>query len=57
MRQAINIRDLERDLLLPGIKINISTDDFAPIKSAQLGKLIGERSEPFGPVIEASAVP
>lgn len=57
MRQATNIRDLELDLRLPGIKINVSPDDFNPIMSMRLRKLVGERWEPSGPVIEASVVP
>jgi branched-chain amino acid transport system substrate-binding protein len=55
--RATNIRGLKLDLLLRGIKINIRPDDFAPIESMQLRKLASERWGPFGPVIEASAVP
>jgi len=51
MRQAGNIKDLELDMLPPGIKINTGPDDFAPIESMQLRRLMGERWEPFGPVI------
>ncbi len=57
MRQAANIRDLELDMLIPGIRINTSPDDFAPIKSMQLRKLVGERWEPFGSIIDAGKGP
>jgi ABC-type branched-subunit amino acid transport system substrate-binding protein len=57
MRQAANIRNLEIDMLMPGIRINTSPDDFAPVKSMQLRRLVGERWQPFGQVIEAAAGP
>jgi branched-chain amino acid transport system substrate-binding protein len=41
MRQASNIKDLEVDLLLPSIRINTSPDDFAPLKSIELRRLMG----------------
>ena len=34
MKQAANIKDLELDGLLPGIKVNTSPTDFAPISAA-----------------------
>jgi branched-chain amino acid transport system substrate-binding protein len=43
MGQAANIRNLEIDMLMPGIRINTSPDDFAPVKSMQLRRLVGER--------------
>src|ERR1035438_6246428 len=36
MKQAANIRDLELGGLLPGIKVNTSATDFAPISQLQL---------------------
>jgi len=57
MREAANIRNLEIDMLLPGIKLNTAPDDFAPVKSMQLRRLVGERWQPFGPVIEVTAGP
>ncbi|MHC2332897.1 ABC transporter substrate-binding protein [Bradyrhizobium sp. USDA 4454] len=53
MREAANIKDLEVDMLLPGIKVNTRPDEFAPVRSVQLRKLVGDRWVPFGPVIEA----
>lgn len=57
MRQAASIKGLELDMLMPGIKISTAPDDFAPIKSIQLRRLVGERWQPFGPVIEANPGP
>jgi ABC-type branched-subunit amino acid transport system substrate-binding protein len=51
MRQAANIHDLEIDTLLPGVKINTSPTDYAPIKQLQLMRFKGERWELFGPVM------
>jgi branched-chain amino acid transport system substrate-binding protein len=55
MRQAANIKDLEIDMLMPGIKINTSPDNFAPVESMQLRRLVGERWQPFGEVINPSS--
>ncbi|MCF2524761.1 ABC transporter substrate-binding protein [Bradyrhizobium sp. G127] len=57
MRQATNLKGLELDMLLPGIRINTAPDDLAPIKSMQLRRLVGERWETFGGVIEAAPMP
>lgn len=57
MRQAASIKGLELDMLMPGIKISTGPDDFAPIKSMQLRRLVGERWQPFGQVIEANSGP
>ena len=51
MKQAANLKDLQLDMLLPGITINTSPDDFAPIKQMQMEKFNGERWELFGPVL------
>lgn len=57
MRQAASMKGLELDMLMPGIKISTGPDDFAPIKSMQLRRLVGERWQPFGQVIEANSGP
>jgi len=54
MRQAASIKNLELPLLLPGIKINTSPTDFAPIEQEQLAKFDGERWALFGEMIDAS---
>ena len=51
MKQAASIEDLERPMLLPGIKVNTSPTDFYPIKQMQMRRFNGERYEPFGPII------
>jgi branched-chain amino acid transport system substrate-binding protein len=42
-------------LLLPGIKINTSTSDFAPIEQLQMMRFNGKSWELFGPVMNAEA--
>jgi branched-chain amino acid transport system substrate-binding protein len=53
MKQAANIRDLELDGLLPGIKINTSATDFAPISQVQMMRFKGKTWERFGDIIDA----
>jgi branched-chain amino acid transport system substrate-binding protein len=53
MRQAANIKDLELPLLLPGVKINTSPTDFAPIEQEQLARFNGEKWETFGELFDA----
>ncbi len=51
MKQAASIKGLQLEGVLPGITINTSATDFAPIKQFQLRKFKGERWELFGDVI------
>jgi branched-chain amino acid transport system substrate-binding protein len=51
MKQAASIKDLELGGLLPGIKVNTSASDFAPISQLQLMKFQGERWDLFGDII------
>jgi len=53
MKQAANMRDLELGGLLPGIKINTSATDFAPISQVQMMRFKGETWERFGEIIDA----
>jgi branched-chain amino acid transport system substrate-binding protein len=53
MKQAAGIRDLELDGLLPGIKINTSATNFAPISQLQLARFKGETWERFGNIISS----
>jgi ABC-type branched-subunit amino acid transport system substrate-binding protein len=53
MKQAASIKGLQLEGLLPGVTINTSTTDFAPIKQFQLRKFKGERWELFGDVISS----
>jgi branched-chain amino acid transport system substrate-binding protein len=52
IKQAANLRDVESDLLLPGIKINTSPSDYYPLEQLQLVRFNGERYETLGPVID-----
>jgi branched-chain amino acid transport system substrate-binding protein len=51
MKQAANLKNLELGLLLPGIRINTSPKDFAPLEQMQLMRFKGESWELFGEVI------
>ena len=54
MRQAANIRDQKLPMVVPGITISTSGDDFAPIKQMQLAKFDGTTWRLFGEVISGS---
>ena len=51
MKQAASIKNLQLEMGLPGIKLNTSATDFAPISQLQLQKFKGERWELFGPIL------
>jgi ABC-type branched-subunit amino acid transport system substrate-binding protein len=51
MKQAANLKDFRTEVLLPGIAINTSPSDFAPISQLQLMRFKGEKWELFGEVI------
>jgi branched-chain amino acid transport system substrate-binding protein len=51
MKQAANLRDLKLDGLLPGVMVNTSPTDFAPIDQFQMMSFKGERWRRFGEVI------
>jgi branched-chain amino acid transport system substrate-binding protein len=53
MKQAASIKNLELPGLLPGIKVNTSATDFAPISSVQLMKFKGQTWERFGEIISS----
>jgi branched-chain amino acid transport system substrate-binding protein len=55
MKQAASIKDLELGGLLPGIKVNTSATDFAPISSVQLIRFKGETWERFGEILSGDA--
>lgn len=52
MKQAANLRDFRTDNLLPGIAINTSPTDFAPIEQVQFRRFKGGRWELFGPILD-----
>ena len=51
MKQAADIKDFRTTNLLPGITMNTSPTDFAPIKQMQLRRFRGDRWEQFGPIL------
>jgi branched-chain amino acid transport system substrate-binding protein len=51
MKQAASLKDFSPDTLLPGVKINTSPTDFAPIEQLQMMRFKGEKWELFGDVL------
>ena len=51
MRQAANLKGLELPMLLPGVRINTSPEDFYPIRQLQLARFDGKRWVLFGEVM------
>ena len=51
MKQAANIKEFEPAGLLPGIKVNTSASDFAPLSQLQLIRFKGEHWERFGEIL------
>lgn len=54
MRQAASMRDVEINVLLPGIKMNTSATDFFPLEQLQLMRFTGQRWELFGQVMDGA---
>ena len=54
MKQAASLKDFAPDTLLPGVKINTSATDFAPISQLQMQRFKGEKWELFGDVISGN---
>jgi len=52
MKQAASLKDFTSEVLLPGIKINTSANDFFPIEQMQLMKFDGESWRLFGDIID-----
>ncbi|MBR1206511.1 MULTISPECIES: ABC transporter substrate-binding protein [unclassified Bradyrhizobium] len=51
MKQAASLKNFHSDLMLPGIMVNTSPDDYYPIEQMQLMRFNGEAWELFGDVI------
>src|SRR6266576_2389216 len=51
MKQAANLHDFTLPMLLPGIKMNTSATDFAPVKQVQMGRFDGTQWRLFGPLL------
>jgi branched-chain amino acid transport system substrate-binding protein len=51
MKQAASLKDFSPDTLLPGIKINTTATNFAPIEQLQMMRFKDEKWEMFGDII------
>ena len=51
MEQAASLKDFRPETMLPGIRMNTSANDFAPIESEQLIRFDGEAFQRFGAII------
>jgi branched-chain amino acid transport system substrate-binding protein len=51
MQQAVTLKDVKLDLLLPGLSISTSRTDYRVIKELRMMRFTGERWEPFGPIV------
>ncbi|CAN5270950.1 ABC transporter substrate-binding protein [soil metagenome] len=51
MKQAASLKNLQLEMGLPGITLNTSATDFAPIEQLQMMQFKGERWNMFGPII------
>jgi branched-chain amino acid transport system substrate-binding protein len=51
MKQAASLKDFTPDTLLPGVKINTSAADFAPISQLQLMRFKGDKWDLFGDIM------
>jgi branched-chain amino acid transport system substrate-binding protein len=56
MKQAASLKDFTPDTLLPGVKINTSATDFAPLSQLQMMRFKGEKWELFGDIISGDIV-
>jgi branched-chain amino acid transport system substrate-binding protein len=53
MKQAASLKNFEPDTLLPGVTINTSPTDFAPIEQLQMMRFKGEKWDLFGDIISS----
>ena len=53
MKQAASLKDFQIDVALPGVKINTSATDFAPIQQVRMMRFKGEKWELFGDIISS----
>jgi ABC-type branched-subunit amino acid transport system substrate-binding protein len=56
MKVVTNIKDQEIPLLLPGVTVSISPDDYSPYGKLQVTRFDGRTWQPVGPVIDAKRV-
>jgi ABC-type branched-subunit amino acid transport system substrate-binding protein len=55
MKQAASLKDFTPDTLLPGIKVNTSATDFAPIEQLKMMQFKSGKWDFFGDIISAEA--
>jgi branched-chain amino acid transport system substrate-binding protein len=55
MRQAANLKNLTFGMLLPGITVSTSPNDYAPVKQFQIARFDGEHLVPFGPILNGES--
>jgi len=48
MKQATNLRGVKSDVLLEGITLNTTPDDYSPVDEMRMMRFKGERWELFG---------
>jgi branched-chain amino acid transport system substrate-binding protein len=53
MKQAASLKDFAPDTLLPGIKVNTSSTDFAPIEQLKMMQFKSGKWDFFGDIISA----
>ena len=53
LKQATHLKNVELDLLLPGISVTTTPTDYRVNKQLQMVRFDGERWQPFGSIIEA----
>ncbi len=51
MKQAANLKNFSSEMLLPGITVNTSPDDYFPIEQMQLMRFNGQTWDLFGDII------
>ncbi len=51
MKQAASLKDVSLDTLLPGVTVNTSATDFAPLSQLKMQRFKGDKWELFGDVI------
>jgi branched-chain amino acid transport system substrate-binding protein len=54
MKQATNLKNVELDCLLPGIRLNSSPTNYHPIRQMQLMKWSGKSWDLFGDILEGT---
>ena len=53
LKQALNLRDIELPMLLPGIKVNTSPTDHLPVEQMQMMRFDGKQWVRFGDVLDS----